>query len=168
MHPLDIETSIVGGPPGAAFVALSDHAEMICVGSVGIGRYAESILGSTAAELAEQATCPVAVIRPTGEANGHGRAENWIIVAVKDEPGNQAVVDRAMQEAALRQAPVLALGEATETVSARSLDDDVRRLRQRYPGVHVYPIANRADVTHFLRKHRERVQLAVIGSSDAG
>ena len=35
------------------------------------------------------------------------------------------------------------------------------------PHVHVYPIAGRADVAHFLKANDERVQLAVIGSSDA-
>ncbi len=36
--------------------------KMICVGSVGIGRYASSILGSTA-ERPKKAHCPVAVMR---------------------------------------------------------------------------------------------------------
>lgn len=160
----DVDTAIVGGPPGAALIALSSQAAMVCVGSVGIGRYARSILGSTAAELAEKANCPVAVIRPPDHEEGHD--VNWIIVAVTDDPGNDAVVDCAMQEAVLRHAPVLALGRAKS--AEHTLDENVHELRERYPDVHVYPIANRGDVTHFLKKHRERVQLAVIGSTDAG
>lgn len=163
---LDVSTSIVGGPAGAALVALSAQAEMVCVGSVGIGRYARSILGSTASELAEKSSCPVAVIRPADEPAGHG--VNWIVVAVNDDPDNTAVVDCAMHEAALRDAPVLALGDRATATAPRRLDDDVRALRHRYPGVHVYPIAERADVRHFLKKHREPVSLAVIGSTESG
>jgi hypothetical protein len=33
--------------------------------------------------------------------------------------------------------------------------------------VHIYPVANQADVAHLLKKHDERVQLAVIGGSQA-
>lgn len=45
-----IETDIPRGPAGPVLVEASRDAEMICVGSVGIGRYASSILGSTATE----------------------------------------------------------------------------------------------------------------------
>jgi hypothetical protein len=48
------------------------------------------------------------------------------------------------------------------------LDDIVEHWKTRYPDVHVYPVANGADVTRFLKKHDEWVQLAVIGGSRAG
>jgi nucleotide-binding universal stress UspA family protein len=38
--PVKVETAILDGPPGAALVAESADAEMVCVGSVGIGQYA--------------------------------------------------------------------------------------------------------------------------------
>ena len=55
--PVKIETVIPRGPAGPVLVEASRDAEMICAGSVGIGRYARSILGSTATELAEKAHC---------------------------------------------------------------------------------------------------------------
>lgn len=162
---VDVETAVIDGPPALALIEQSREADLVCVGSVGIGRYARSILGSTATELAEKAHCPVAVIRPSGEQR---RDINWIVVAVNDEPGNEGVVEHAMREAGLRHAPVLVLGDrkAADT-SGSGLDDKVSGLKRRYPDVHVYPIANKADVAHFLKKHDERVQLAVIASSEA-
>src|SRR5438270_11459534 len=53
-----VETQIGRGPAGAQLVEASSGAEMVCVGSTGIGRYARLILGSTATELAEKAHCP--------------------------------------------------------------------------------------------------------------
>ena len=103
-----VETAILDGPPGPALVEESRDAEIICVGSVGIGRYARSILGSTATDLAEKAHCPVAIIRPQEEQPRH--AINWVVVEVNEQPDNEAVVEVAIQEAKLRQAPVLALG----------------------------------------------------------
>ena len=61
--PVKVETAILQGDPAAALIAESRNAEMVCVGSVGIGRFARALLGSTVAELAEAATCPVAIIR---------------------------------------------------------------------------------------------------------
>jgi nucleotide-binding universal stress UspA family protein len=61
--PVNIETEVVRGPAGPLLVEASRDAQMVCVGSVGIGRYARSILGSTATELVEKAHCPVAVVR---------------------------------------------------------------------------------------------------------
>ena len=42
-RPVKVETAMLDGPPGAALVAESRDATMICVGSVGIGQYARSI-----------------------------------------------------------------------------------------------------------------------------
>lgn len=160
-----VETSIVAGPPTQALVSLSERAQMVCVGSVGIGRYARSILGSTAADVAATAHCPVAVIRPRPLGGVDG--PSWIIVAVNDRPHNGAVIEHAMREAALRHAPVLVLGDSRAAESAETLEQRIHPWRRHYPQVHVYPIANRANVAHFLRKHDEPVLLAVIGDDEA-
>lgn len=164
--PVHVETRILEGRPGTSLVAASWDAGMVCVGSVGIGRYARAILGSTATELAEAAHCPVAIIRP--QSGKHRRDINWIVVAAKQQPGNDAVVEQAMKEAALRRAPVLLLGDRQDAEGVPDrLERQVRGWKQRYPDVHIYPVANSADVANFLKEHDERVQLAVIGGADA-
>ncbi len=150
---VEVQTAVIDGPAAVALIEQSADAEMICVGTVGIGGYARAILGSTATELAEKAQCPVAVIRPSDD--GSEQPTDWIVVALDDRPGRAVVVERAMQEAELRHAPVLALGEK-ETGS----------WKQRFPDVHVYPITDDDDVLQFLKKHDERVALAVIGDEE--
>ncbi|MUM35575.1 universal stress protein [Mycolicibacterium sp. CBMA 361] len=66
-----IETAILDGNPTTALIEESRRAAMVCVGSVGIGRFARALLGSTAAELAERAACPVAVIRSYSPRQQH-------------------------------------------------------------------------------------------------
>lgn len=149
-QPVEVQTDLIEGPSAAALIERSSQAELICVGTVGIDRYARSILGSTATEIAEKAHCPVAVIRPQDD---NDRSIDWVVVTADGRPGNTEVVERAMQEAELRHAPVLALGS-----------DQLGSWQERHPDVHVYPISDEADVAHFLKKHHERVQLAVIGS----
>lgn len=153
-----VETAIVAGPPAAALIAESDDAALVCVGSVGIGRFARSILGSTATELAEKAHCPVAIIRPAEAEARH--AVSWIVVADNGRPDSAAVVEAALQEADLRNAPVLVVGRHG------AVDRDVEALRERHPGLRIYPIGDGADVARFLKKNDERVQLAVISGTE--
>ena len=150
---VEVQADLVDGPPAATLIEQSSRAELICVGTVGIDRYARSILGSTATDIAQKAHCPVAVIRPRDEDDATERPVDWIVVALEDGPDHTVVVERAMQEAELRHVPVLALG-----------DKRVAHWQQRHPDVHVYPISDETDVAQFLKKHDEPVQLAVIGS----
>lgn len=167
-RPVRVETAIITGPPSAALIAESQHAGMICVGTVGIDRYARSILGSTATDLAEKAHCPVAIIRPQEDDESRRQDINWIVVAVSYDPTRETVVEKALQEARLRGAPVLAVGESrTIHGSGEGLDDEVGQWRQRYPDVHIYPVAEKADLASFLRHCDERLQLVVIGGSEA-
>lgn len=163
-----IDTVIVPGPPALALIEQSHEAGLICVGSVGIGRYARSLLGSTATELADKAACPVAIICPP---DVHTPTEvNWVAVAVTGEPDRDIVVDHALQEAQLRDAAVLAVGERCENSPSSDIDLDaeVQRWRHRFPDVHIYPIADRANLADCLARHHEPVQLAVIGASETG
>lgn len=167
--PVKVETAIPRGPAGEVLVEESRDAEMVCVGSVGIGRYARSILGSTATELAEKAHCPVAVVR--SEPDQPASDINWIVVRMTDAPDDEPVVEHAVREAKLRQAPLLALGGRPEDlgdIPHDGFDRCVQEWRRRHPDVHVYPITTKADIARFLRENDERVQLAVISGADAG
>ncbi len=147
----------------------SRDAEMICVGSVGIGRYARSILGSTATELAEKAHCPVAVIRT--ELDQPPPDINWIVVRMTDEPDNDAVVKYAACEAKWRNAPMLVLGGQPEELTEHADGEFERRVQdwgQRHPEVRVYPITTKEAIARFLSANDERVQLAVISGTEAG
>lgn len=163
-----VETDTPRGPACAVLVEASRDAELVCVGSTGMRRYARSILGSTATELAEKAHCPVAVIR--SDADQPPLDINWIVVRMTDAPDNDAVVEHAAREAMLRQAPILALGGRPEELTETPDGDFERRVHewhQRHPGVRVYPVTTKAGIARFLAEHRERVLLAVIGAAEA-
>ena len=166
--PVKVETAILRGDPATALIAESRNAEMVCVGSVGIGRFAKALLGSTVAELAEAAHCPVAIIRTQ-----HSRPKPdsaLIVVAVNHSPGNDDVVEQAMVEAQLRHAPVLALGVWRDDLGEMPYDELDRRVQfwnQRYPTVEIHAAATRTGIADFLDVMSDRrIQLAVIGDSD--
>jgi len=160
--PVKVETAIEPGLPGVTLTTESLDADLLCVGSAGIGRYSRALLGSTATEVAELAHCPVAIIRMAGN---HLSDINWVVVSVDDSPGNQAVVEHAMREAGLRKAPVLAVAVYSVENNA-ALERRVAELRHRYPAIHVYPVTTHTDIAHFLEDNDERVQLTIIGNPD--
>jgi nucleotide-binding universal stress UspA family protein len=163
-----IESDIPRGPAGPALVEASRDAAMICVGSMGIGRYARSILGSAATELAEKAHCPVAVVRTDLD---QPRADvDWIVVRMTDAPDNDVVVEFAAREAQLRGAPLLVLGGEPEDLTDYADGDFESRVsdwQQRHPEIRVYPITTKRAISSFLGANDECVQLAVIGGAEA-
>jgi nucleotide-binding universal stress UspA family protein len=166
-QPVKVETAVLRGDNAAALIAESRDAEMICVGSVGIGHVARAILGSTAADLAEGAHCPVAIIR--SQQHRPKPDSPLIVVAVNDSPGNDRVVECAIKEAQLRHAPVLALGVWRQGLGEMARDELDRRVRaweQRYPSVQFHAIATRTGIADFLDVSESRIQLAVIGGID--
>jgi hypothetical protein len=103
-----VETVIRRGDVDEALAEESRDASMICVGSVGVGRISRVLFGSTAVSLAARAHCPVAIVRTNSDAPAPIRGR--IAVVVNDEPGNDAVLQTAMDEARVRGEAILALG----------------------------------------------------------
>ncbi len=167
--PVKIDTVVAYGDVDSALISESSSATLLCAGSVGIGRVANMVLGSTAALLAQEAHCPVAIIRRDDDA--HRPEAGLIAVAVDGSPGNSEVVRCAMEEARMRKAPVLALCVGRQALFERSRDKFYRRLDgllRRYPDVEVEIAATRLGMTRYLQERIGAVQLIVIGSGDAG
>ena len=167
--PVKIDSAVLYGDVDCALIAESRSATLICAGSVGIGRVANMVLGSTAAILAEEAHCPVAIIRR--DEKSPPLVAGLIAVVVEDRPGNRDVVGCAMEEARVRQAPVLALCVGRRALFERSRDKFYRRLDgllRRFPDVEVEVVTTRLGVTRYLQERIGAVQLIVIDSGDAG
>lgn len=139
------------GRPDDVLIEESHGAAMICMGPGGHGW--RTPLGATAAALAQNATCPVAIIRENRTGDDTGDAV--IAVVLNDDPDNDEVVHQAMREGRLRHATV------------RQIDRRCASWVRRYPDVHVETVAagisgsSHHDYSHVLP------QLAVVGKSEA-
>ncbi|HEY2196959.1 MAG TPA: universal stress protein [Mycobacterium sp.] len=164
-----IETELLWGTVHTALIDESRYAAMICLGSVGIGAIVGKLLGSTAATLAKESDCPVAIIRephhPTRDRT------DWIVATVENQADYDCVIQYAMKEALLRNAPLLAVGVWQHDVDTTAYEDLKYRIavwKQHFPDVHVYPVASRTGIAQFLSENKdESVKLAVIGKADA-
>ena len=166
--PVKIETEILWGPVKSSLIDESRHAAMVCLGSTGIGAVAHRLFGSTAATVAEEAYCPVAIIRTRKTPPD---PSDWIVVAVDNVAGNEAVVELAMEEARLRDAPVLAVGvrrTGVAQIDCGGLDRRVDECRQRYPDVQIYRVPADIGIDQFVAANgNDTAQLAVVGPTDA-
>ncbi|MDD4866821.1 MAG: universal stress protein [Mycobacterium sp.] len=171
-EPVKVECDIVHESPERALIGQSRHAAMVCVGSVGIGRIARKVLGSTAEALARHAYCPVAIIRCESEAVESG--SGYVAVVVDDSPADDSVLEHGFRVARLRQASILAMGvwrRGVGEIPYRQLERRLGPWVARYPEIHVQPAAARRGAAEFLAHARESaqlaVQLAVVGGGDA-
>ncbi|MCW2515447.1 MAG: hypothetical protein JWR11_4489 [Mycobacterium sp.] len=164
-----VDTAILRGAPADMLLAESRTAELVCVGSSGIGVVSRTLLGSTATTLAEKASCPVTIIRHHDAADRSDR--RFIAVAVKASTDDEEIVVTAMEEARLRHAPVLAVGLWQQDFGSTPYDELDRMMaawRQRYPDVHVYPVTTQANLVQFLDGDTTTVAMVVVGADEAG
>jgi nucleotide-binding universal stress UspA family protein len=167
-EPVKVECDIVRGSPDGVLIDESRSAAVVCVGSVGIGRIARKLLGSTADTVARKAHCPVAIIRANGETTESDRG--YVAVVVDESPANDAVLEHGFRQARLRKAPILALGVwrwGLGEIPYQQLEHRLGASVSHYPEVHVMPAAARRGAAEFLAHTQESVKLAVVGSEDA-
>ncbi|MFF0428143.1 universal stress protein [Streptomyces sp. NPDC004520] len=100
---VDVTRSVVTGDPVTVLEAQSRAAELVVVGSRGMGGFVGLMVGSTAVRLAAHGRCPVLVVRDSPEPAGP------IVLAVDGSRAGVAAVDFAFAEAALRGVGLVAL-----------------------------------------------------------
>lgn len=153
LQPVEVETAILAGNPTQVLINESRDAALVCVGTSRRGWAGDGLLGPTAAGLVARAGCPVAVIRsnPDGSPTQHG----VIAVVLDDDPDNDEVVHRAMEEGRLRHAIV------------RQVDRRSNSWVRRYPDVPVQTVAAGTGA-RLGYDPGTAIELAVVGGSDAG
>jgi len=59
----DVVVNVIEGGPAAVLRAAAEDADLLVVGNQGRGNLASALLGSTSAEVADSAPCPVVIVR---------------------------------------------------------------------------------------------------------
>ncbi|MFI6134194.1 universal stress protein [Micromonospora sp. NPDC051141] len=104
-HPgLRVEARQVAGGPGATLVEESRRAELVVVGSRGVGGFAGLLLGSVGAQLAQHGHCPVLVVRPAEQPIP---VDGPVLVGVDGSESAAYAVELAADEADRRDAELV-------------------------------------------------------------
>jgi nucleotide-binding universal stress UspA family protein len=153
---MDVMSTLTTGSVAAALVHASTDAELVVVGSRGLGGFAGLLLGSTGTQLVAHSRSPVVVIRPPDDRGtlGAGPPHRPVLVGVDGESHCQATLAFAFEEAAARGVELHAvfaswaltpgaLGPDDRFYDVQAVRDEVRRLlsesiagwREKYPDV---------------------------------
>ncbi len=163
---------------GQAAAVLCEHsadAGMVVVGSRGRGGIEGMLLGSVSAQVAAHARCPVVVVRGHWRPAG-GYVPGPVVAGADGSAASLAALDFAFEEAALRNAPLLAvsaLADAPGTLGGgRRLQDDAEQalisLGKQHPGVTVLRRVAPGGARAALLAAADDAQLLVVGSRGRG
>lgn len=95
-------------PPAPLLLAESRRARMVVLGATGLGGFGRLLLGSTAAEVATHASCPVVVTRRRSD-DMPAAAGSPVVVGVDGSPVSERAIGTAFEEASLRGVPLVAV-----------------------------------------------------------
>ncbi|MFF5181080.1 universal stress protein [Micromonospora sp. NPDC000316] len=177
---LTVEVRQVAGGPGATMVEESRRADLVVVGSRGLGGFVGLLLGSVGAQVAAHAHCPVLVVRPDEQATG---GDGPVLVGVDGSEASRLAAGYGAVEATLRKVPLVLVHvspleearpvpEETEESQAahqaeavRVLADASEAVRAEHPGLVVreHPI-RAAGATQGLVEASGTASLLVVGT----
>ncbi|MFF5214172.1 universal stress protein [Micromonospora sp. NPDC000442] len=108
---LTVEVRQVAGGPGATLVEESRRAELVVVGSRGLGGFAGLLLGSVGTQVAAHGHCPVLVIRPPDRPLP---TEGPVLVGVDGSESAELAVGYGAEEAGRRGGKLVLVHVADE------------------------------------------------------
>lgn len=180
-----VDQAVVTGEPLTALEVQSRDAELVVVGSRGMGGFVGLLVGSTAVHLAAHGRCPVLVVRE------EGRPEGPVVLGVDGSAAGRRAVDFAFAEAALRKAPLVALHSWTTWNAPMPAPQDASTpyanppgalaeeeelllsqalagARERYPDVVVEHRTERGGAREALIEASRSARLVVVGARGRG
>ncbi|MFI7210351.1 universal stress protein [Micromonospora maritima] len=181
---LRVQARQVAGGPGAALVEESRRAELVVVGSRGVGGFAGLLLGSVGGQLAQHGHCPVLVVRPAEEPIPVGGP---VVVGVDGSDSAAYAIELAADEADRRDAELALVhvrspergavapevaaeaGTAERAEAAELLATAADAVRRAHPGLRVTERAVvAASPETALREASGEASLVVVGSRGRG
>lgn len=175
----EIETTseVITGAAAPILIRESYQAELVVVGSRGLGGFAGLLIGSVGVTVAAHAASPVVVVRPTTDGQGPGSGR--VVVGVDGSPSAGRAVRFAFDHAARRRvgltavyggeenAPATDMG-GTRAAGVRMLGEALAACRDLYPEVDVAEYVVPDPPAQALVTVGEGALLVVVGSRGRG
>lgn len=185
---IETETRVVVGKPAEALCAESATAAMVVVGSRGLTRFDDLLIGSVAVQVATHAAGPVVVVRPPSEDVKPAESAGRVVVGVDGAEVSAPAVAFAFEEAAVRgvgltaihvvRDPAVVLPEGmplpplhpddVRLDAERVLSEALAGWGERYPEVDVRRMGVAGTASEVLVRESAGAELVVVGSRGSG
>ncbi|CAN5884859.1 universal stress protein [soil metagenome] len=177
--PIKVEVEIVQDRPEHALINASRAATMLVLGALGVNHATGHRYGSVAAALSHTAHCPVAIVRRAATMSADS---GWIVAEVNTRTTDSRVLESALAEALLRNAPLRVLtttdmphddshdgGRAAELarMTSAKLEKDLSYWRRRYPELDIDIVTAPGLSLNYVAQHSESIQLVVVDQRDS-
>jgi len=180
---IKVTTQLIVASAVPALLRQAEDAELVVLGSRGLGGFTGLLLGSVSVALAAHAVCPVVVVHHDRTAPRPARATRPVVVGV-DGPGSSAAIRFAFHAAARRGVGVIAVrswatstrpngalpvpGDRIEEAERQTLEEALEGERRNFPDVPVQCKLVRTDPRHALVVESAGAALVVVGSHGRG
>jgi nucleotide-binding universal stress UspA family protein len=175
------------GVASEVLVAESRTAQLLVLGSRGLGGFASLLIGSVAVTVSAHAHCPV-VVTHSGATDGAPPESGHIVVGVDGSELSDAAMTFACEAATARGVPLVAVhtwfdidASATwarlpstidwdflQAEAEREFAERVGVWQAKFPSVEIRPLVVRDRPGRALLKHAAGAQLVVVGSRGRG
>jgi nucleotide-binding universal stress UspA family protein len=177
-----VSAEALSGPTAAILVQQSQAAQMVVIGSRGLGAVSSSVLGSVVSHVASHAFCPVVVVQAGGSPDGP------VVVGVDGSAESEETVGWAFDHASrhglalevlhayaipvypgvVPYVPPLEITRATSDFEHRVTQEVLAGWGERYPDVPVTPAVVHGRPGPALIEASARASLTVVGSHGRG
>lgn len=141
-----VDRKVICDLPARALLEASQDADLLVLGSRGLGGFKGLLLGSVSEQCLHHATCPVAIVRGTGTAQGDeagtrhegSTPRERIVVGVDGSETGQRGLHWALEEARARHAavdaacawrsPIVGIRRGATRVDPAAIDADAQRV----------------------------------------
>lgn len=188
---VEVTREIVRGPAAATLLERSSEADVIVLGSRGLGGFGDLLLGSVSRQVTSHSDCPVVVIPPTDETDAEAEPSDEagrVVVGVDTANTAAGALGFAFEQAARRGVGLTAIHTWEPAVADATLigtpvvtlfedvgDDEVRATatllktwRERYPEVDVRQRVVAGRPAPELINSSAGAELLVVGSRGRG
>lgn len=180
---LEATSILVRGTATEALLERAAGAQMLVVGSRGLGGFAGLLLGSTSLHVAGHAACPVVIVRPSAPDEAPGPEAGRVVVGLDASPAATTALGFAFEQAAARHIGLTAVlslatqGTQSDTglsvldllamdaeTGTAMLNTTLTDWRQKYPDVDVRTRVEPRHPVHALVEASAGALLLVVGS----
>jgi nucleotide-binding universal stress UspA family protein len=177
-----VSAASIAGPTAGVLVEQSQGADLVVIGSRGLGSVTSAVLGSTVSHVASHAHCPVAVIQSQGASEGpvvvgvDGSAESEELVGwAFDHASRHGLALEVLHAYAIPvypgvvpYVPPVEITQATSDFEQRVTKEVLAGWQEKYPDVPVTTTVLHGRPAPALVEASARASLTVVGSHGRG